>query len=56
MFDADRFNELKKYYPEADPKDWHLQQGGQRVQIIKRARQPAKLQFGTEIFASKTSL
>ncbi|MFW2124994.1 malate:quinone oxidoreductase, partial [Acinetobacter ursingii] len=24
MSDEDRFNELKKYYPEADPKDWHL--------------------------------
>ena len=54
MSDADRFNELKKYYPEADPKDWHLQQGGQRVQIIKKEPgKPAKLQFGTEIFASK---
>ncbi len=54
MSDADRFNELKKYYPEADPKDWHLQRGGQRVQIIKKEPgKPAKLQFGTEIFASK---
>ncbi|MBJ9957575.1 malate dehydrogenase (quinone) [Acinetobacter courvalinii] len=54
MSDADRFNELKKYYPEADPKDWYLQQGGQRVQIIKKEPgKPAKLQFGTEIFASK---
>ncbi len=54
MSDADRFNELKKYYPEADSKDWHLQQGGQRVQIIKKEPgKPAKLQFGTEIFASK---
>ncbi|EOR05694.1 malate dehydrogenase (quinone) [Acinetobacter genomosp. 15BJ] len=54
MSDADRFNELKKYYPEADPKDWHLQQGGQRVQIIKKEPgKPAKLQFGTEIFTSK---
>ncbi|MGN5765397.1 malate dehydrogenase (quinone) [Acinetobacter calcoaceticus] len=54
MSDEDRFNELKKYYPEADPKDWHLQQGGQRVQIIKKEPgKPAKLQFGTEIFASK---
>ena len=54
MSDEDRFNELKKYYPEADPKDWHLRQGGQRVQIIKKEPgKPAKLQFGTEIFASK---
>ncbi|MDR7017043.1 malate dehydrogenase (quinone) [Acinetobacter sp. 3657] len=54
MSDEDRFNELKKYYPEADPKDWHLRQGGQRVQIIKKEPgKPAKLQFGTEIFASE---
>ncbi|MBC9230177.1 malate dehydrogenase (quinone) [bacterium SPL81] len=54
MSDEDRFNELKKYYPEANPKDWHLRQGGQRVQIIKKEPgKPAKLQFGTEIFASK---
>ncbi|RYZ84213.1 MAG: malate:quinone oxidoreductase, partial [Moraxellaceae bacterium] len=34
--------------------DWKLSQGGQRVQIIKKQPdQPAKLQFGTEIFASK---
>ena len=53
MSDEDRFNELKKYYPEADPKDWHLQQAGQRVQIIKKEPgKPAKLQFGTEIFTS----
>ncbi|KAA8733176.1 malate dehydrogenase (quinone) [Acinetobacter qingfengensis] len=52
--DEDRFAELKKYYPDADPKDWRLSQGGQRVQIIKKVPdQPAKLQFGTEIFASK---
>uniref|UniRef100_UPI001D18194A tetrahydrofolate dehydrogenase/cyclohydrolase catalytic domain-containing protein n=1 Tax=Acinetobacter junii TaxID=40215 RepID=UPI001D18194A len=39
---------------EADPKDWHLRQGGQRVQIIKKEPgKPAKLQFGTEIFASQ---
>lgn len=54
MSDEDRFNELRKYYPEADPKDWHLRQGGQRVQIIKKEPgKPAKLQFGTEIFASE---
>ncbi|ESK36976.1 malate dehydrogenase (acceptor) [Acinetobacter nectaris CIP 110549] len=54
MSDEDRFNELKKYYPNADPKDWHLSQGGQRVQIIKKEPgKPAKLQFGTEIFASQ---
>lgn len=54
MSDADRFNELKKYYPDAKPEDWRLSQGGQRVQIIKNEPgKPAKLQFGTEIFVSK---
>lgn len=53
MSDEDRFNELKRYYPNANPKDWHLSQGGQRVQIIKKVpNKPATLQFGTEIFAS----
>lgn len=53
MSDADRFNELKKYYPNAKAEDWHLSQGGQRVQIIKKEKDmPAKLQFGTEIFVS----
>jgi malate dehydrogenase (quinone) len=54
MSDADRFNELKKYYPNAKVEDWHLSQGGQRVQIIKKVPgQPVKLQFGTEIFVSQ---
>lgn len=54
MTDADRFNELKKYYPDAKPEDWRMNQGGQRVQIIKKEPgKPASLQFGTEIFASQ---
>lgn len=54
MSDEDRFNELKKYYPDAKPEDWKMNQGGQRVQIIKKVSgKPATLQFGTEIFASK---
>ena len=54
MSDADRFNELKKYYPEAKVEDWKLSQGGQRVQVIKKEPgKPAKLQFGTEVFVSK---
>ena len=53
MSDEDRMNELRKYYPEAQAKDWHANQGGQRVQIIKKEPgKPAKLQFGTEIFTS----
>lgn len=54
LSDEDRLNELRKYYPDAKAEDWHANQGGQRVQIIKKEPgQPAKLQFGTEIFASK---
>ncbi|WP_010114828.1 malate dehydrogenase (quinone) [Acinetobacter sp. P8-3-8] len=54
MSKQDQFNELKKYYPEAKIEDWKLNQGGQRVQIIKKAPgKEATLQFGTEIFASK---
>lgn len=53
MSDEDRLNELRKYYPEAQAKDWRLSQGGQRVQIIKKQLgQPAKLEFGTEVFVS----
>ncbi len=53
MSDEDRLNELRKYYPEAQAKDWRLSQGGQRVQIIKKQPgQPAKLEFGTEVFVS----
>ncbi|MDY6489314.1 malate dehydrogenase (quinone) [Acinetobacter faecalis] len=54
MTKEDQFNELKKYYPEAKIEDWTLNQGGQRVQIIKKVPgKDATLQFGTEIFASK---
>ena len=54
MSDQDKFEELKKYYPEAKFEDWKPNQGGQRVQIIKKVPgQDAKLQFGTEIFASQ---
>lgn len=53
MSDQDKFNELKKYYPEAKFEDWKPAQGGQRVQIIKKVPgKDASLQFGTEIFSS----
>nr|WP_315426606.1 malate dehydrogenase (quinone) [uncultured Albidiferax sp.] len=54
LSDEDRFNELKKYFPEAKKEDWRLWQAGQRVQIIKS--DPEKggvLKLGTEIVASK---
>lgn len=54
LSDEERLAELKKYYPNAKAEDWRLSQGGQRVQIIKKLpNEPAKLQFGTEVFVSE---
>lgn len=54
LTDEERLKELQKYYPNAKLEDWKASQGGQRVQIIKKLpNEPAKLQFGTEIFASE---
>lgn len=54
LSDAEKLAELQKYYPDAKWEDWTEDQGGQRVQIIKKLpNEPAKLQFGTEIFASE---
>lgn len=51
--DADRLDLLRKYYPEAQAKDWELITAGQRVQIIKKdAQEGGVLQFGTEVVAS----
>jgi malate dehydrogenase (quinone) len=50
----DRMKSLKGYYPEANSKDWTLQEAGKRVQIIKTDEKGnGKLEFGTEIVASK---
>jgi len=46
----ERVEELRAFYPSAEPGDWRLEVAGQRVQIIKK--DPEKggiLQFGTEI-------
>jgi len=49
----DRFEALKKYYPEAKFEDWTLTMAGQRVQIIKKDNQDGGvLKFGTEIVTS----
>lgn len=54
LSDDERLKELQKYYPNAKLEDWTAVQGGQRVQIIKKLpNEPAKLQFGTEIFSSE---
>ncbi len=52
----DRFQFLKKYYPEAKIEDWELVEAGKRVQIIKKDRKEGggKLQFGTEIVTNKS--
>lgn len=51
--DEDRLDALRKYFPDANAKDWKLQTAGQRVQIIKKdAEEGGKLQFGTEVVTS----
>lgn len=50
----DKFEFLKKYYPQANPDDWELEIAGQRVQIIKKdGKGGGKLQFGTEVVSSQ---
>nr|WP_315594236.1 malate dehydrogenase (quinone) [uncultured Cupriavidus sp.] len=52
--DADRFNALKEYFPQAKKEDWRLWQAGQRVQIIKKdSEKGGVLKLGTEIVSSK---
>ena len=49
-----RMDALRKFLPQANSKDWQLEQAGQRVQIIKNCEDNwGKLEFGTEIVASK---
>ena len=51
-----RFNSLRDFYPNVDPKNWYEETAGQRVQIIKK--DPKKigiLEFGTEIVESADS-
>ncbi|MEA3251626.1 MAG: malate dehydrogenase (quinone) [Pseudomonadota bacterium] len=47
---AQRVEELRAFYPDAQAEDWQLEVAGQRVQIIKKdPRRGGTLQFGTEI-------
>ena len=49
-----RMSSLRDYFPQAKDKNWSLADAGQRVQIIKKdAQGGGKLEFGTEIVASK---
>lgn len=46
----ERMEVLRQFYPEADPRDWKLQEAGQRVQVIYNdPEHGGVLQFGTEI-------
>ena len=48
-----RMKTLRQFYPQAIDSDWHLQDAGKRVQIIKKCdEQGGKLEFGTEIVSS----
>ena len=50
----DRVASLRNYFPDAQEKNWTLQDAGMRVQIIKKdAKGHGKLEFGTEIVAAK---
>lgn len=50
----ERMDTLRQFLPDAQSKDWTLQNAGQRVQIIKSCPEHgSKLEFGTEIVAAK---
>lgn len=45
---------LRQFYPQATEADWHLENAGKRVQIIKKCDvKGGKLEFGTEIVTSQ---
>merc|ERR1719159_1112706 len=48
---AGKLDDIRHYYPEADPEDWTLIPAGVRAQIIKKDPKTGKgmLQFGTEV-------
>ncbi|SFM62715.1 malate dehydrogenase (quinone) [Marinobacter zhejiangensis] len=51
---SERVASLRNFFPDAQEKNWKLQDAGQRVQIIKKDEDGrGKLEFGTEIVASK---
>lgn len=49
----EKIQELKKFVPLAEAKDWELYEAGQRAQVIKPSKGGGSLQFGTEVVASK---
>jgi malate dehydrogenase (quinone) len=49
-----KFEALKEFMPDADPKDWYRITAGQRVQVIKADKDKGGvLQFGTEVVTAK---
>tara|TARA_B100000902_G_scaffold7639_1_gene9723 strand:- start:116 stop:1609 length:1494 start_codon:yes stop_codon:yes gene_type:complete len=48
-----RIENLRNMMPLADPSSWHLENAGQRVQIIKKTEKGGSLKFGTEIVNSE---
>lgn len=48
-----RMQSLRRFYPQAAAKDWHLENAGKRVQIIKQCDDKGgKLEFGTKIVSA----
>jgi malate dehydrogenase (quinone) len=48
-----KFDALREFMPNADPKDWYMITAGQRVQVIKKdAKKGGILQFGTEVITA----
>ncbi|WP_423918645.1 malate:quinone oxidoreductase [Frigoribacterium sp. 2-23] len=48
-----KFEALKEFMPDADPKDWYRITAGQRVQVIKKDKKKGGvLQFGTEVVSA----
>lgn len=51
---SSRVTTLRQFYPAAVEADWHLENAGKRVQIIKKCDEKGgKLEFGTEIVSSQ---
>ncbi|PZR28327.1 MAG: malate dehydrogenase (quinone) [Citrobacter freundii] len=55
VFESDRkrFDALREFFPLLNEDDWHFEQAGQRVQIIKKDKEHGGvLKFGTEVICS----
>ncbi|MFD1212965.1 malate dehydrogenase (quinone) [Arthrobacter sp. GCM10027362] len=53
LSDRDRFAQLRRFVPDADPADWELITAGQRVQVVKTTAGRGTIAgFGTEVVTS----